>query len=60
MKDGEHPIFSSSWIGRVSIFKCLRDSGFLRAGYIWVKMCLPIVIFLGGMLLALLGMGPPR
>lgn len=60
MKDSEHPILAFFGLAGFLFLSVCGIAVFLGAGYIWVKMCLPVVIFLGGMLLGLLGIGPPR
>ena len=60
MKDSDHPILALLGLTGFIALSAFGIAVFLGAGFIWVKMCLPIVIFLGGMLLAFLGMGLPR
>jgi hypothetical protein len=60
MKDSEHPILALLGLAGFLFLSACGIAVFLGAGYIWVKMCLPIVIFLGAMLLGLAGIGPPR
>lgn len=47
MKDIEHPILALLGLAGFLFLGACGIPDFLGAGYIWVKMCLPIVIFLG-------------
>lgn len=60
MKDSDHPILALLGLVGFIVVSVFGIAVFLGAGYIWVKMCLPVVIFLGAMLLGLAGIGPPR
>jgi len=60
MKDSDHPFLALFGLVGFIVVSVFGIAVFLGAGYIWVKICLPIVIFLGAMLLGLAGIGPPR
>jgi len=60
MKDNDHPILALLGLAGFLFLGACGIAVFLGAGYIWFKMCFPIVLFLGAMLLGLAGIGPPR
>ena len=60
MKDSDHPILALLGLTGFIALSAFGIAVFLGAGYIWVKMCLPGLFFLGAMLLGLAGIGPPR
>lgn len=60
MKDSEHPILALFLLLGFLLFGAAGIAVFLGLGYVALKICGPIVLFLGALLLGLVGIGPPK
>ena len=60
MKDSDNPILALLGLTGFLFLGACGIAVFLGAGYVWIKICLPVVLFLGALLFGLAAQGPPR